>query len=137
MTGQPDPVTYLFVYGTLKSSFPNSFSEQLRNSSAYIGEGTFPGLLYLVSWFPAALYVPGSSRSVHGEIYRMEEPGRLLPILDEYEDIHPDPDLSLYTRKMVPVLAADNRIFNCWTYLYNRSAEGLRPLCSGKFSGPE
>lgn len=137
MTGPHDPATYLFVYGTLKRSFDNPFSKQLQSSSTYIAEGTFPGCLYLVSWFPAAIYIPGSSLSVHGEIYRMKEPGQLLPVLDEYEDVHTDPELSLYIRKTIPVLTSDNRIFNCWTYLYNHSAEGLQQLCSGRFSGPE
>ncbi len=137
MTGNPGPAPYLFAYGTLKRDFDNPFSKQLRDASAYISEGTFTGCLYLVSWFPAAVYLPGSPQQVHGEIYRMEEPASLLPVLDEYEDVHADPELSLYVRRVIPVLASDKRIFNCWTYLYNRSAEGLRQLYSGRFTGPE
>ncbi len=137
MTGHPDPAPYLFVYGTLRRSFENPFSKQLQSSSTYIAEGTFPGSLYLVTWFPAAVYSPDSSLPVYGEIYRMNEPGRLLPALDEYEDVHADPEQSLYIRKMIPVLTPDKRIFNCWTYLYNRSVEGLQQLRSGRFPEPE
>ncbi len=136
MTSYPDPAPYLFVYGTLGRSFDNPFSKQLRSSSTFIAEGTFPGGLYLVTWFPAAVYRPGSSLSVYGEIYRMKEPDRLLPALDEYEDVHADREQSLYIRKMIPVITPDKRIFNCWTYLYNRSVEGLQQLSGGRFPEP-
>lgn len=137
MTGNPDPAPYLFVYGTLKRNFDNPFSRQLQDASAYISEGAFTGCLYLVSWFPAAIYRPGSPLQVHGEIYRMNDPARLLPVLDEYEDVHADPAQSLYVRSIIPVLSSDKRIFNCWAYLYNRSAEGLQQLYGGRFSGSE
>ena len=137
MTGRPDPTPYLFVYGTLKRTFDNSFSKELQHSSIYIADGTFPGHLYLVSWFPGAIYDPESAFSVQGEIYKMEDPGQLLPVLDEYEEIHPDPELNLYIRKTIPIISTDEQIFNCWTYLYNQSSEGLRQIVSGIFSGTE
>ncbi len=137
MTATPDQEPCLFVYGTLMKNFDNPFSKRLQSYSDYIAEGTFPGSLYRVSWFPAAVYSPASPLSVHGEIYRMKEPDQLLPFLDEYEEVHADPAQNLYIRRIIPVLASDKRIFHCWTYLYNRSAEGLQPLYSGRFSGPE
>ncbi len=135
MTGNPTDTPYLFVYGTLKRGFDNPFSGQLSNTSEYIGEGCFPGKLYLVSWYPGALYVAEAASFVHGEIYRMSHAERLLRLLDEYEEVLPDPGKSLYVRKIVPVLTQDGTTLSSWAYLYNQPAEGLQELPDGRFPG--
>lgn len=127
---------FLFVYGTLMQGFQNPFALKLGQFSSFVGPGTFPGKLYRVSWYPGAVYLPDNSGTVFGEIYRLTDPETLLPMLDEYEEVHSDPDRSLYLRQIIPVIANNGAIFPCWTYIYNQSAEGLQEITDGKFPLP-
>lgn len=137
MKSAPSATPYLFVYGTLMRNSGNPFAEQLRNSSEYIGTGSFPGKLYLVSWYPGAVSLPGAASRVYGEIYRMTQPAPLLQALDDYEEVLPDPEKSLYLRRIVPVSTDDGLSFPCWAYIYNRTAEGLQELPDGRFPRPD
>lgn len=124
---------YLFVYGTLMQGFDNDFAKKLHQFSNFEFNGFFSGILYAVSWYPGAIYVPDSQKRVFGEIYRLSAYANLLPELDEYEDINEDEKLSLYVRRMVPVTLKNGSVLNCWTYLYNQPIVGLKEIESGDF----
>ena len=130
MTKGPE---YLFVYGTLMQGFDNQFAEKLQKTSVFKGKGSFPGLLYAVSWYPGALYFEESNSLVFGEVYQMFNVPELLRDLDEYEDVFEDESASLYVRKIVPVNAGNKTVVDCWVYLYNQSVEDLKKIESGNF----
>lgn len=127
---------YLFVYGTLMNGFDNPFSAQLAAYSAFAGQGYFPGKLYWISYYPGALYIPGASTYVHGEIYRLRENKQLLTLLDEYEGVSPDVTKSLYLRQITPISTQNGDIIPCWTYIYNQTTEDLQEIADGKFPRP-
>ena len=114
--------------------FENPFSVKLRARSTFVGEGTFSGKLYRVDWYPAASYLPGDKSLVWGEIYRIFDFDKLIPELDEYEEVLDDEAASLYWRQQVPVQLADGQSLVCWTYLYNRPTENLPVIEGGRFS---
>jgi gamma-glutamylcyclotransferase (GGCT)/AIG2-like uncharacterized protein YtfP len=126
---------YLFVYGTLMRGFENPFAARLRAGSTFVGAGAFPGRLYRVSWYPGAVYTPGQSERVHGEVYQLHDFATLIVALDEYEDVLPEATLSLYLRRVVPVTLEDGRELACWTYLYNRSLAKATLIPDGRFRG--
>jgi gamma-glutamylcyclotransferase (GGCT)/AIG2-like uncharacterized protein YtfP len=124
---------FLFTYGTLMQKFDNTFATRLRSASIYHGEGSIPGLLYRISWYPGALYQQGLDQRVYGEVYELMAPTDLLRELDEYEDVLDDESQSLYLRKIVPVLLTDQSTLHCWAYLYNQPVAGLEQIKSGRF----
>jgi hypothetical protein len=48
-----------------------------------------------------------------GEVFQLNDPGKLLPILDEYEG-------SDYRRTSVPVVLSSGRRLRAWMYLLKR-----------------
>ena len=130
MTQGPD---FLFTYGTLMRPFENPFARQLRSSSSFHSEGSFPGLLYRVSWYPGAVYRRELKTMVYGEIYKLNDPATLLPALDEYEDVLENESESLYLRRVIPVVLPDQSVLHCWVYLYNQAVDELELIEGGYF----
>ncbi|HEV7381698.1 MAG TPA: gamma-glutamylcyclotransferase family protein [Dyadobacter sp.] len=125
---------YLFVYGTLMQGFNNPFAEKLRQSASFEGYGRVAGILYQITWYPGAIYLPDASATIYGEIYKLAPNTGLLAELDEYEDVCEDQ--GLYRRIKVPVLTKNERTIHCWIYVYNQSVGGLRQIESGDFRDP-
>ena len=130
MTTAPE---YLFVYGTLMKGYSNPFSQKLSKFSAFEGNGSFPGLLYLVDWYPGALFSEESDSRVLGEVYKMQNTSGLLKELDGYEDVFEDESISLYIRRIVPVTLKNDTVLHCWSYLYNQPVDHLKKIKNGNF----
>lgn len=128
----PNP-DFLFTYGTLMQGFENPFAKRLHTSSTFEGKGSFPGLLYKISWYPGAVYDEKSESSVFGEVYRLIDKASLLPELDDYEDVFEDEEKSLYLRKIIPVRMQDGSVLPCWVYLYNQDITDLEKIETGDF----
>lgn len=124
---------YLFVYGTLMRGYDNPFAAALRTGAEWVGEGSFSGKLYRLDWYPGALYLPGNELRVWGEVYQIFDFEKLIPDLDQYEDVMDDEAASLYLRRQVPVQLVDGQLLDCWTYLYNQPTEHLAIIKGGRF----
>lgn len=130
----------LFVYGTLRRSFTNRYADFLRERSELVGCGTIPGRLLLLGSerdfvYPGALLEVESARQILGEVVRLHEPELAFPFLDAYEGVGEGfPEPQEYVRKMVGVSLGDGRSVECWCYLFNRLAPGLREIPSGDFA---
>lgn len=123
---------YLFVYGTLKRGFDNPFAKILEENARFVGNGSFPGKLFKISWYPAAIYEKDSPKRVQGEVYELvRQPEFVLKELDQYEDI--TPENSEYVRAIIEVTTEDGNLINCLAYLYNQATDGLIELESGLF----
>lgn len=130
----------LFVYGTLRPSAPPSPARRRLKSSAELeGRARMKGRLYEVpsGGFPVA--VRAGEGWVHGALYRLRRPARVLPALDRYEGRRREGD-GLYRREVVPVerledggggAAGTGRRVPAWAYLYNRDVGGLRQVSRG------
>lgn len=128
----PNP-DFLFTYGTLMQGFQNPFAQRLHTSSTFEGKGSFPGLLYKISWYPGAVYDEKSESSVFGEVYQLTGKALLLPELDDYEDVLEDEEKSLYLRKIIPIRMQDGSVLPCWVYLYNQDTTDLEKIETGDF----
>ena len=123
---------YLFVYGTLRRGFSNPYAQVLQQNATWIGKGTFPGVLYQISWYPGAIYTPDSLSKVQGEIYELtQNADQIVQELDKYEDI--TAENSEYIRDIIPVYTEDGRVIHCWTYLFNQPVNGLQLIEDGYF----
>lgn len=126
------PNPYLFVYGTLKRGFDNPFAKILEENAHFVANGSFPGRLFQVSWYPAAVHEKDSTKLVYGEVYQLvKQPEFVLNELDKYEDI--TPENSEYVRVIIKVTTEKGEAINCFVYLYNQPTDELVELEDGVF----
>ncbi len=125
---------YLFVYGTLRPGFDNAFAQYLRQRSRYVGEGSFPGLLYDLGNYPGAVYQDDSATLVVGSIYDISKNrDAILTYLDYYEGVGPEFEAPTeYIRTIIPVISNDNT-FASWIYIYNHPTNGKPLILSGDY----
>jgi gamma-glutamylcyclotransferase (GGCT)/AIG2-like uncharacterized protein YtfP len=123
---------YLFVYGTLLVT-DNPYAAYLKQNCRFLKKGRFKGRLYDAGEYPGALADRSSRLFVHGSIYLMTEPDKILAFTDEYEGIGPNEAIPHeYTRVLLPVETDDESI-TCWTYLYNWPVKDLPKIITGDY----
>lgn len=122
----------LFVYGTLRrqGGAPGGVNRLLGQDARALEEGTIGARLYRAGGYPAA--VPDDEAEVRGELYELEEPEKVLPVLDRYEGRTPDGE-GLYRRERVEVERASGGSVEAWVYFYNRDPSGLEEIESGDY----
>ena len=126
---------HLFVYGTLRRVFTHEHARLLRAHCRFVGEGRFKGQLFDVGSYPAAVAAPDTGSTVYGELYRVNRPGLLFPILDRFEGCGADvEEPALYRREEMEVRLDAGRKLTSWVYLYNRDTSGLRPIPGGDYA---
>jgi gamma-glutamylcyclotransferase (GGCT)/AIG2-like uncharacterized protein YtfP len=121
----------LFVYGSLRHRNANPMARYLWETGTVAGEGSFPGELYMVSWYPGAVHRPHAVARVHGIILKMKDAMETLKYLDRYEGFGPQfstpPE---FIREFIPI-QTENGTAYCWIYLFNQSTDGLEPIEGG------
>jgi gamma-glutamylcyclotransferase (GGCT)/AIG2-like uncharacterized protein YtfP len=108
----------LFVYGTLRSEFDNSYALLLRSEAELAGRTTVPGSIFLVQHYPA--WKPEPVGEVHGELYRLTDPAATLEALDDYEG-------SDFERVVIN---------EAWIYRYKKDPPEHSRITSGDFCAP-
>ena len=107
----------LFVYGTLKRNYSNSY---LLQTAQYLGEGrTQEQYAMYVQGIPYVLKTE-QRYCIHGELYAIST--ETLKRLDALEG-HPD----WYRREQVAIVDANNQIITAWMYLYPEKVGTLNP----------
>jgi gamma-glutamylcyclotransferase (GGCT)/AIG2-like uncharacterized protein YtfP len=110
------PVDLLFVYGTLRSEFDNSYAVLLRERGQLLKKSVIAGSIFRVADYPG--YRPEPPGSVHGEVYRVDSD--LLQVLDEYEG-------GDFQRVMIDEM---------WVYQYLRQTSPESRIASGDYCQP-
>ncbi len=105
----------LFAYGTLMTGFAR---RPLLKGAVLEARGRIRGTLYDFGEHPG-LVLAGADW-VHGELYRVPEMVKRLPVLDRTEWYDPanEPG-SLFLRQRVAVLIGDGSTREAWVYVYN------------------
>jgi pyruvate carboxylase len=116
----------LFVYGTLRKQMSHPLSHLLVRDARFLGLGIFQGILYDLGRYPGALPSKDKTHFITGEIYRLNNPDRVLRLLDEYEG-------PKFKRTEVEVFLAPHQAISCWIYLYTHSVAGRRIITSGDY----
>jgi len=95
----------------------------------FVGAGCTTGILLALGRYPGLIDGAGL---VRGELYRFENTGAALDVLDDVEDYDPlDPENSLYVRVTRSVRDDAGRDVTAWTYLYNRTGANAQPVPNG------
>lgn len=124
--------SHLFVYGSLMSTAGHRMGARLHREARRIGTATLQGRLYRVSWYPGAVDSPDPAHRVHGEIWALDDPKRVLAWLDDYEGVAPGRAQSgEYRRLERPVRLATGAEMAVWVYLYQRDATSLPVISDG------
>ncbi|OFW16320.1 MAG: hypothetical protein A3F70_11500 [Acidobacteria bacterium RIFCSPLOWO2_12_FULL_67_14] len=125
-------VDLVFFYGTLMRPFNWTARLRVDEHLMYVGRGSIAGALFDLGIYPAA--VPASDAQVWGELFRMAHPAIVLPQLDEFEGCRSEePESSLYTRALTPVLLEDGRTVDAWAYFYNAPLGRAERIHSGDY----
>ena len=77
-----------------------------------------PGQIFDLGNYPGACYIQGSNTKVSGEVFKMDDPDKMLKVLDEYEGISPEvPEPHEYVRQLCPITCNNDELI-CWVYIY-------------------
>lgn len=124
---------YIFVYGSLRRTAAG-IHQYLACDAEYVADSSIQGQLYEIDGYPGAVESADVDKRVVGELYRVRTMPALLARLDAYEECDANfPQPHEYVRKVLPVMLRDGHFVMAWTYLFNRSIAGLRPISSGDY----
>jgi gamma-glutamylcyclotransferase (GGCT)/AIG2-like uncharacterized protein YtfP len=125
---------HLFVYGSLLARAHHPMGERLAREARLMGEGSLPGRLYKVDWYPGLVEAADTGERVYGEVHALSDPIRTLRWLDAYEGVAEgggrDSD---YVRSERAVWLAGGAQISCWVYLYCKDVSGLVFLPDGRW----
>ena len=103
---------YLFVYGTLRRGSRIKIARLFHANSEFLGPARMQGRLARSHPHRGIVRSDKPDEWVAGEVFRLNNPSRLLPILDEYEGAH-------YKRASVSVELDSRKRVRAWIYLLN------------------
>jgi gamma-glutamylcyclotransferase (GGCT)/AIG2-like uncharacterized protein YtfP len=119
---------YLFVYGTLRKNYDLKLKDQVKDKLQYVGQAKIGAVLYDLGRYPGAVKSKGE-REVVGDVFLLNDPVRVLRILDKYEGI-PEKAASTaeFVRKKGRVRLRSGRQVIAWIYWYNRDPKERKPI---------
>ncbi len=137
-------LSYLFVYGTLKSTHGGRFGrdqrQRLQRDSRLLGPAVMVGRLYDLGRYPGLSDADAPGELVHGEVLELHDPAAAFRWLDAYEGIVPGaPGASEYRRAQRPVQVqgtdspAHARTLTAWVYIYARDLATARLIADGRW----
>jgi gamma-glutamylcyclotransferase (GGCT)/AIG2-like uncharacterized protein YtfP len=119
---------YLFVYGTLRKNYDLKLKDQVKDKLQYVGQAKIGAVLYDLGRYPGAVKSKGEQEVV-GDVFLLNDPARVLRILDKYEGI-PEKAASTaeFVRKKGRVRLRSGRQVIAWIYWYNRDPKERKPI---------
>ena len=125
---------YLFVYGTLRNSANTEWSQFLSRSSSIVGSGRTRGLLFQLEGYPGMVVNTHDDGWVSGEVFQLNEPSTVLPILDSYEGCGAsDTPPHEFERQVVDVVLDGDQTIRAYAYVYRLNTEGKNRILSGEY----
>jgi gamma-glutamylcyclotransferase (GGCT)/AIG2-like uncharacterized protein YtfP len=122
--------TLLFVYGTLMRGGKLHRALGSSPNVKFAGKAKIRAELYRLRGeeYPGAVRTSRLNRFVHGELYTLRNPDRMLKRIDEIEGC----DEGLFKRRLVDVWR-NGKKRKAWSYFYGKSVSSAEPLPHGKF----
>lgn len=124
----------LFVYGTLLSAFANPFARRLRKQAVLLGPAKMRGRLYDLGAYPGMKRSLDPADWVSGELYRLDQPAKLLAFLDAYEICDPrDGAYREFERVTATAHLVSGRCMAAWAYVYGMPVDRARRVRDGDY----
>lgn len=98
----------------------------LREGATYAGEATVRGVLLDLGAFPALVRSKEPTDAVHGELYALTQPSRVLLDLDDYEG-------EAFRRERVEAVSRELGRVVAWAYVWTGDVEGLERVEGGRW----
>jgi gamma-glutamylcyclotransferase (GGCT)/AIG2-like uncharacterized protein YtfP len=108
---------YLFVYGTLRRGSKNKFARLLAAQARFLDNARMAGRLYHLGRYPGAVSSNTPGEWIRGEVFRLDHPARVLPVLDAYEGPR-------FERAATQAHLASGSQINAWVYFYRVKPAG-------------
>ena len=125
---------YLFVYGTLRQNAKHPMHQQLVKHARFVAMAQYRARLYQVSYYPGAVPSNDVANQVVGELYQLQQPDIILPLLDQYEECGDGfAAPQEYRRELQQVTLESGESVSAWVYIYNRDVSALTQIPSGDF----
>jgi gamma-glutamylcyclotransferase (GGCT)/AIG2-like uncharacterized protein YtfP len=127
-------VPLLFIYGSLRVGSANPHAAFLHSCCRHFGRGRMSGRLFRNGSVHGALYEPGGTGSVIGDVLELPagRVGEMLSSLDRYEGIGAGlPAPPAFKRELVAVSLEDHTPVECWAWLYIHPVKGLNHIRHG------
>jgi gamma-glutamylcyclotransferase (GGCT)/AIG2-like uncharacterized protein YtfP len=125
-----EPRLYFCLRNIKTKFFQPLFALSIQRNANFVGEGTIPGILFTLDWYPGAIYEPAHQTTVFGEVFELKN-ADLFPELDAYEGVTGN-DTDEYEKIKVPV-RCNEKVYHCWFYQYRWDVPSDKILTSGKF----
>jgi gamma-glutamylcyclotransferase (GGCT)/AIG2-like uncharacterized protein YtfP len=100
----------LFVYGTLRRGSRIKIARLFHANSEFLGTGRIQGRLARSHPHRGVVQSDKPDEWISGEVFQLDDPVKLLPILDEYEGPN-------YRRTSVPVELDSGKRLRAWMYV--------------------
>jgi gamma-glutamylcyclotransferase (GGCT)/AIG2-like uncharacterized protein YtfP len=100
----------LFVYGTLRRGSKIKIARLFHANSEFLGTGRVQGRLTRSLPHRGVVQSKNPGEWISGEVFQLDDPARLLPILDEYEGQE-------YKRASVAAQLDSGKRLRAWMYL--------------------
>lgn len=135
----------LFVYGTLLAEARHRMGDLLRAHGHAVGPGHIQARLYLiteedaegVNTYPGAVPSAFAKDRVHGLLYAVDAPEKVLPVFDDFEACTPRwPEPYEFLRRPVDVVVPDGAPVRAESYLYTWDTSRATLIPSGRFAQP-
>jgi gamma-glutamylcyclotransferase (GGCT)/AIG2-like uncharacterized protein YtfP len=124
----------LFVYGSLRRAARPDIHARFLTGAEFIGEGTAPGRLYQITWYPAMVASASPEHRVKGELYRLTDLEKMIAGMDEFEGFDPQqPDHGEYVRRIETITLANGTQMTAWLYLFLHDPSTASLIPSGDF----
>lgn len=104
------PSSTLFVYGTLRRRSKIQIARFFHANSVFLGAARMQGRLARSHPHRGVIPSKNPSHWIAGELFRLNEPAKLWPILDDYEGPQ-------YKRALVAVQLDSGKKLRAWMYL--------------------
>ena len=98
------------MYGTLRRASKIKIARQLHANAEFLGPARMQGRLVRSHPHRGVVRSNKPGEWISGEVFRLNEPSQLLPVLDEYEGPH-------YKRTSVSVELDSGQRLRAWMYL--------------------
>jgi gamma-glutamylcyclotransferase (GGCT)/AIG2-like uncharacterized protein YtfP len=122
----------LFIYGTLLSD-DNEYGAYLKSNSSFYAPGKLKGKLFDIGDYPGAVLSADTDHYIYGNILKIEEFEKVLPVIDDYEGIGPEqPQPNEFIRFLAEIETGEELI-TCWIYLYNLPVTRFPQIESGRY----
>jgi gamma-glutamylcyclotransferase (GGCT)/AIG2-like uncharacterized protein YtfP len=125
---------YLFVYGTLRNGINHRNGQLLLEQTQYLGTATVSARLYDIGRYPGLVLAAGSGLQVHGDVFSLHHPERLLRILDEYEECSPGFSRPQeYRRIRTRARLKQGGSITAWVYEYRHPVRNRKRIIQGDY----